>query len=122
MASLTVAVILLAAGIPGVSTLLANNQMVASTNDLVRHLQYARSESVKRQLPVTICSSGDGEICADSTEWGIGWIVFTDNDGVAGDIDGNDQLLRSYQPTGAYISIASAQKFVRYQADGSISQ
>ena len=66
--------------------------------------------------------SCDGEICAQSTEWGIGWIVFTDDSGSAGDMDGSDQLLRSYQPTGTFVSITSAQAFVRYTADGSISE
>ena len=122
MSTLAVSLILLAAGIPGVNALLANNKMVASTNDLVRHLQFTRSESVKRQIPVTICSSGDGVSCAQSTEWGIGWIVFTDDSGSAGDIDGSDQLLRSYQPIGTFVSITSAQAFVRYTADGSISE
>lgn len=121
MTTLTVALLLLVIGVPSVSTLLANNQMVATTNDLVTHLQYARSESVKRQMPVSVCSSGDGLICAGSSEWGVGWIVFTDDSGTAGSFDGSDQLLRSFQPTGSFVSIAANYNFVRYLTDGSIS-
>jgi type IV fimbrial biogenesis protein FimT len=120
MITLAVGLILLATGIPGASTLIANNRMTATTNDLVTHLQYARSESIKRQMPVSVCSSGDGDICADSNEWGTGWIVFTDASGSAGNLDGSDQLLRSYQPTGTVIRISSDERFVRYQSDGSI--
>lgn len=121
MLTLAVSLIVVSVGIPSANMLIASNQMTAITNDLVTHLQYARSESVKRQMPVSICSSGDGQICANSTEWGTGWIVFTDSSGFAGNLDGSDHLLRSYQSTGSMMSIASDQKFVRYQPDGSIS-
>jgi type IV fimbrial biogenesis protein FimT len=121
MSTLAVSLIVLTLGIPGFSTLLANNQMTASTNDLVTHLQYARSESVKRGMPVSACSSSDGESCTDSYEWGNGWIVFTDDTGSSGSLDGSDQLLRSYLPTGEVISILSDQKSVTYHADGSLS-
>jgi type IV fimbrial biogenesis protein FimT len=121
MSTLAVSLIILTVGIPGFSTLLDNNQMTATTNDLVTHFQYARSESVKRGMPVSVCASSDARTCADSYEWGNGWIVFTDNTGSIGSLDDSDQLLRSYLPTGDVISILSDQKYVRYQADGSIS-
>jgi type IV fimbrial biogenesis protein FimT len=121
MSALAVSLIVLTLGIPGFSTLLANNQMTASTNDLVTHLQYARSESVKRGMPVSVCSSSDGESCTGSYEWGNGWIVFTDDAGSLGSLDGSDQLLRSYLPTGEVISILSDQKNVTYHADGSLT-
>jgi type IV fimbrial biogenesis protein FimT len=121
MATLAVSLIVLTLGIPGFSTLLANNQMTASTNDLVTHLHYARSEAVKRGVPVSVCASSDGQTCASSYEWGSGWIVFTDDTGSIGSLDDRDQLLRSYLPTGESISILSDQEYVRYQADGSMS-
>jgi len=121
MTTLAVAMVLVTVGVPGLSALVAGNRMAAGTNDLVTHLQYARSESVKRQLPVSVCSSVDGQICAGSTEWGTGWIVFTDASGTAGSLDGSDQLLRSYLPTDSELSISSATTFVRYLADGSIA-
>jgi type IV fimbrial biogenesis protein FimT len=121
MTTMSVSLILIAVGIPGVSSLLANNTMVASTNDLVTHLQYARSEAVKRQQPVSVCSSSDGLTCANSTEWGTGWIVFTDEKGTAGSLDAGDTLLRVSQPIGEMLSIISDQKYVRYLGDGSVA-
>ena len=121
MTTLIVALLLLVVGIPSASTLIANNQMTATTNDLVSHLQYARSESVKRQMPVSVCSSNDGVSCAGSNEWGVGWIVFTDDSGAAGNIDASDQLLRKYKPNGPFVSILSIDMYVRYMSDGSIS-
>ncbi|MEJ2692806.1 MAG: GspH/FimT family pseudopilin [Candidatus Thiodiazotropha sp.] len=121
MTTLTVALLLLVIGVPSFSTLLANNQMAATTNDLVSHLQYARSESVKRQMPVSVCSSDNGESCTGSNEWGVGWIVFTDDSGTVGNLDSSDQLLRKYQPNGPFVSILSVDMFIRYASDGSIS-
>lgn len=121
MATLAVAMVLVTVGVPGLSALVAGNRMAASTNDLVTHLQYARSESIKRQLPVSVCASNDGQVCSGSTEWGAGWIVFTDAGGTAGNLDGSDQLLRSYLPTDPELTITSQRTFVRYLADGSIA-
>lgn len=62
MITLAIAAVVLAMGIPGLKSLVANNQMNATTNDLVTHLQYARSESIKRMIPVSACSSADGRV------------------------------------------------------------
>jgi type IV fimbrial biogenesis protein FimT len=120
MTTLTVAMLLLSVGIPSASSLLANNRMTARTNDLVTHLQYARSESIKRQIAVTVCASEDGEVCAGSDDWGTGWIVFTDETGNVGELDGSDMLLRSYLTSDTVIEIGSNMEYVRYNPGGSI--
>jgi type IV fimbrial biogenesis protein FimT len=121
MVTLAVAAIVLGTGIPNATRLMANNQMTASTNDLVRHMHLARSEAVKRGNPVSVCASFDGEVCANTNEWGAGWIVFTDDSGNSGSLDGDDEVIRVYTPTGATISIQSDQDYVRYMPDGSMS-
>jgi prepilin-type N-terminal cleavage/methylation domain-containing protein len=119
MSTLTVGLIVLTLGIPGFSMLLANNQMNATTNDLVSHLHYARNESIKRLQPVAVCPSKDGLQCTGSCEWGEGWIVFTDDTGGTGRLDGSDQLLRYYMPTGKKVDIDSDQEYLRFRSDGS---
>ena len=121
MIALAVLLIVVTVGIPSASTLVANNQMIATTNDLVTHLQYARSEAIKRKMRVSACSSSDGLVCANSIEWGVGWIVFTDDSGASGSLDESDQLLRSYHPTGMAVSIASDRAYVSYQSSGAVS-
>jgi type IV fimbrial biogenesis protein FimT len=121
MVTLAVTAVVLGAGIPNAARLIASNQLTASTNDLVRHMHLARSEAVKRGDPVSVCASFDGEVCANTHEWGAGWIVFTDNSGNSGSLDGNDEIIRVYTPIGTTISIQADQDYVRYMPDGSMS-
>lgn len=50
----------------------------AESNALFSAITFARSESIKRGLPVTICGSSDGVSCLSTPTWETGWIVFTD--------------------------------------------
>jgi len=62
-----------------------NNQLIATTNELVSALHVARSEALKLNKKVTICVSDDGKSCLSSKKWAQGWIVFVDaNDDRAG--------------------------------------
>ena len=79
MVTLVIAAILLTAGVPSFTTLIKNNRLTTSTNELVGALTLARSEAVKRGLRVTVCKSADQASCDTSgTGWQQGWIVFTD--------------------------------------------
>ena len=60
-----------------------SGQLIASTNELFSAFHLARSESVKSNARVTICTSTNGTSCSDSESWREGWIVFIDSDGNA---------------------------------------
>ncbi len=58
---------------------LVNQERIASyVNQLLAALNLARSEAIKRGMPVTICRSLDGEQCVRGREWEKGWMIFAD--------------------------------------------
>lgn len=113
--------VLVAIGIPTFDRMLTNSRLTASSNALVSSLQYARAEAVKYGDGVTICATADGIICANTNDWSIGWMVFTDADGNAGELDGSDVMLRyvSEDTAGITVIIGGLTR-IRYLADGSI--
>jgi type IV fimbrial biogenesis protein FimT len=52
--------------------------MTGQLNRLAGHLNYARSEAVKRSTNVILCKSQDGMNCTTSGDWTGGWIIFPD--------------------------------------------
>ena len=95
----TVAVfgIVLAIAAPSMSGFLESNRRAAQVNTFVSALNLARSEAVKRNTDITVCSRNDAGTACDAAEgWDNGWIVFVDND-VLGTIDGDDAILRVYK-------------------------
>lgn len=50
-------------------------------NTFLGQLHLARSEAIKRNAPVVVCTSSDGLACAEQGGWEQGWIVFGDRDG-----------------------------------------
>ncbi len=92
MMTLAVAAILITVAIPGFSTIIRDNRLVAGTNQLVTALAVARSEAVKRGSSVSVCASNNGSSCT-GTNWNQGWVVFADSS-TAGSVDGTDTVLR----------------------------
>ena len=85
---LLIAVAVLAIGavlaIPSFTELVKNNRLTSASNNLVRALQLARSEAVKRNTRVAICRSQDQAQCKTGTGWTDGWIVFVEDTRAAG--------------------------------------
>ena len=116
-----------------------NSRMTAATNDIVTDFNLARSESVKRRVPVTLCKSQNGTSCdADATAPFRSWIVFVDdadaavvngNDG-NGVVDANEVVLRQrtiadtitvYTNANARLAIFQPTGFPRVTAGGHVS-
>ena len=76
MITLAIVSILLVVGMPSLKTFMQGSQLVASTNELLSAFHIARSEAVRSNSRVTICSSTDGTNCSSSANWRAGWIVF----------------------------------------------
>ena len=72
-----------------VSAAIHNSRLITTANALVTTLALARSETLKRQVPVSVCKSADGMQCSSSASWNDGWIVFADvnHDGFVGPDD-----------------------------------
>ncbi|MBC5768247.1 GspH/FimT family pseudopilin [Ramlibacter albus] len=68
--------ILGAIGLPSFKSAYLTNKLAGYSNDFVSAAQFARSEAIKRNFPVTLCASSDGATCTSSpTSWQPGWIV-----------------------------------------------
>ncbi|HEY8537470.1 MAG TPA: GspH/FimT family pseudopilin [Steroidobacteraceae bacterium] len=80
MLTLAVAAVLAAIAIPNMRDFIRNNRITAVANDLLRSMQVARSEAIKRQRRVVMCASENPSAatpsCSDTSFHG--WIVFED--------------------------------------------
>ena len=94
LTTLLVAGVLLGVGVPNLMEFQRNNAMVSAANEMITGLYLARTEAVKRQVPVTVCGSINPLVPAPTCSLGGngGFIVFVDenNNGVLTDVsDGN---------------------------------
>lgn len=118
---MSVVAILIAVVVPNFRGLIQNNRSQAQANELLSGLMLARSEALKRGLPVSICSSTDQISCADSTNWSSGWIVFTDNSGSPGIKDGTDEIIRVWEALkGSATLNAATLKNIQYLPNGEV--
>lgn len=85
--------ILAAVATPSFVSLMQRNRAAGEINGLVGDLQFARSEAIKRGLPVSLCTSSNGNSCQGTPNWHSGWIVFTDPD-KSGSVGAAEVLLR----------------------------
>jgi type IV fimbrial biogenesis protein FimT len=106
MITLAVAGTLAAIAVPNMRDFMRNNRLASSANDLLRSVQVARSEAVKRQATVAVCASSDPYAVAPTCSGGAltGWIVFQDlNTNWDRDV-GDDILDRQRAPAGVTVS------------------
>jgi len=124
--TLVVVAMVIAVGIPGLSSIMANNQAAAHSNSLITAFSFARSESVKQGVNVSICardaSAQDGFTCGEGdNDWADGWFVFLDPDGnaAAGYTPPADERRRSWpaQPGNYTVTAPVA---VGFNSSGSI--
>ena len=80
MITLAVAGTLAAIAVPNMRDFMRNNRLSSSANDMLRSVQVARSEAVKRQAIVAVCASSDPDAADPTCSGGAlnGWIVFQD--------------------------------------------
>jgi Tfp pilus assembly protein FimT len=74
--------------------MLEGNRLSVNTNRLVSSLYAARSEAIKRNVQVVLCTRNiAGTACGGAgVYWNKGWIVFVDNDG-DGACDAGEEIL-----------------------------
>lgn len=75
MVTLTVIAVLGMVAVPSFNQAFLSNRLTGYANSFAASATYARSEAIKRNTTVTLCSSGDGAACASSGGWQQGWIV-----------------------------------------------
>lgn len=119
LVAVTLIAILLGLAAPGFREFTRNNRVTAAQNDLVTALNLARSESVRRSRPVSVCATADGANCADAASWVSGWLVFTDGaGGDVGVVDGSDEILQQWTGPGSQVTVSADQPYVQYLPTG----
>lgn len=73
---------------PSFDSSISRNNVQSMRDSMFNAMQYARSEALKRKLPVGVCASANQISCANDTNWHLGWVVFVDQNG-NGTQDGN---------------------------------
>jgi type IV fimbrial biogenesis protein FimT len=77
--TIAIAAVLIGLAAPSFTKVLQRNRIATEANSLTADLQFARGQAIKEGLPVTVCISTDQATCSTtSTDWGAGWIVFSD--------------------------------------------
>ncbi|MDQ0608309.1 type IV fimbrial biogenesis protein FimT [Variovorax sp. W1I1] len=115
MVTLTVLVVLIAIAVPSFDGVRLSSRLNAYATALVAGGQLARSEAIKRNVPVTLCVSADGANCGTTGQWETGWIVLAgttvllQQPAAAGGYqlrDGGGASVLVFQPTGVGASPA----------------
>ena len=78
--TVAVAIVLLAAGIPGLRGMLVRQEVTVAVTEVMTHLQLARISAVTSGHRIVMCPTDDGARCADTFEWAGGFMVFEDHD------------------------------------------
>ena len=118
MIVLAVGSLFIVISVPAYFNVVQSNRAVGITNKLVSHLNFARSEAIKRGSSVSLCPSNSAfSGCSGNSNWSNGWLVFIDpnGDGVLASLA--DRLkVQEPLPTGA--SITYGANSLTFNGDG----
>lgn len=116
MLVVTIAGVLLAFGVPAMGNFFRNARITGAANDVMAALHFARSEAIKRRVPVTLCTSANtlnadssanpNPTCANSPLL-TGWIAFVDPN-QNGQRDAGEAVLMQREPMPATITARSS--------------
>ncbi len=126
MIALAIMGILGAIALPSFQTQIADNKTETKSKEVVNGIKLARSEAMKRGIPVSICpSNADGTQCDNILTFGPnGWIVFTDDiadgSGNFGQIENGESIIL-YRKGDDSVTISLSRAYIRFNADGSVS-
>ncbi len=110
---------ILAIGAPSFGDMMRNNRLTQAANDFLAAAHLARTEAVKRQFPVSLCSSSEPNSPGAQCNAGdfIGWIAFEDRNGDC--VRGADEtILRVAGPLDSSIANASDGACISYSSSG----
>jgi type IV fimbrial biogenesis protein FimT len=119
MVTLTIAAILLAAGVPSFQQFLAQQRMRAAINSLHIDLLSARSQAVYRNAVVVACPGNPQSGCSGASNWSAGWIIFEDENRDRHHQDGEPLLRHGQEHAHIEIHGPAQRTEVRFFPDGS---
>ncbi|NCS65810.1 MAG: general secretion pathway protein GspH [Hydrogenophilales bacterium CG03_land_8_20_14_0_80_62_28] len=117
MATVAIAAILATIGVPGLLELIRDTHQSSQVMDIVAHLNYARSEAIKRGYKVIVCPSLDGAVCSGEGRWQAGWIAFADANG-NGAVDATETILRVHDKLNEGNTLQGGRPRIAYQSSG----
>ncbi|MEM7053393.1 MAG: GspH/FimT family pseudopilin [Pseudomonadota bacterium] len=106
LATIAVLVIVTTIALPSFRAAIQNNRLTSQANELVASFQFARSEALKRGVPVFVCGSNDEATCSGA--WSQGWVAVVTN---------TNEVLRVW-PAAADFQFTAAANAVGYQPNG----
>jgi len=119
MVVISIASVLLLMVAPMFFRVASEQQLTAYTNDLVGNLQSARRMAIARRVPVSLCSSDNGQRCTDSP-WARGYILFADG-GEAGVMDGPDRAIKAVTGRDTKLRVTlNGASYVRFLGNGGL--
>ena len=80
MITIAIVGILTAVAVPAFNEAMLGSKLNTQANNFVASVQLARSEAIKRNVPVTLCASSNGSTCTGN--WENGWVVVLAGDPV----------------------------------------
>ena len=122
MITIAVLAVLMGIAIPNFSTMVKNNRLTTTTNNIIAAIQTARAEAVNRNVPVLFCqNNGANTGCDASFGFANGWLIGLDANS-DGTVDANG-VIRVQAAPPATIAVTTtniASNFLRYQNNGMV--
>lgn len=122
LVTLTIAALLLALAGPAFARFLAEQRLLGEARRLSEAIVLARSEAIKRNGVVVLCTAPPGAVCGDATHWHGGWIAFEDRDG-NGIPDADDPLVPVAEPSASpgvtIVGNRPVERYLRFNYMGS---
>ena len=109
--------ILITVAAPSMSNLVRDQRVKTAVGDVYAALAFARSEAIKRNVYVAVCSHNGSSGCQNSPDWGTyGWIIYLDADG-NGYPGAVSDILKKQDPLPG-LSLSGPGGNITYQGDG----
>ncbi|MGO1540478.1 MAG: GspH/FimT family pseudopilin [Luteimonas sp.] len=118
LTTLAIAAVTLTLGLPVFSDTLERTRVSTTLHRVSADLAMARSTAIMRRAQVVVCPRTANFRCRSDSDWGQGWIVFTDDDGNRQPDDDAHILRVGDPPAHRSLAIDSTRRFLRYQRDG----
>jgi type IV fimbrial biogenesis protein FimT len=120
MFALAMLAVLVAMATPSYREYTRESRATGAQNDLITALNVARSEALRRGVPVSVCASTNASACSGASDWSKGWFVFTDASGSVGDFDADDTVLQQWSGYSADLVVTGTGTlpYVRYLPGG----
>jgi type IV fimbrial biogenesis protein FimT len=118
LTTIAVAAVLLGLATPSFMQMTRRNRVITYANEVISTTNLARSEAIRRGLPVIICHSSDQETCSGT--WSDGWITYVDLNSNSTQ-DDDEPVLRIHEGLQASYTINASAAFadqITYGADG----